>query len=102
MIFDIYTRINIGSEINRDIDFAISSLIANSCLVAHRISSRLSSRMESENQKGSPEDPADHVEHHQISPVLGTKTPEVESKDSTEENMSLASFSKKKAFNVRI
>ena len=101
MIFDIYTRINIGSEINRDIDFAISSLIANSCLIAHRISSRLSSRMESENQKGSPEDPPDHAQD-QISPVLGTKTPEVESKDSTEENMSLASFSKKKAFNVRI
>ena len=95
MIFDIYTRINIGSEINRDIDFAISSLIANSCLIAHRISSRPSSRMESEIQKGSPEDPPDHAEDRR-------KTPEVESKNSTEENISLASFSKKKAFNVRI
>ena len=69
--------------------------------------------MESKNQKGSPEDPPDHVEHHQISPVTGTKNPEAESKNSTEkvptsasvdskENLSLASFSKKKAFDVRI
>ena len=69
--------------------------------------------MESENKKGSPEGPPGHVEHHQISPVLGTKNPEAESKNSTEkdptsasvdskENISLASFSKKKAFDVRI